>query len=475
MHRTSLVWFRNDLRLLDNVTLHEAVQKSERVYPVYCFDPRQFAETALGEPKTGSHYARFLIESIADLRQQLRNIGSDLILRQGIPENVITQLARDVNATAVFASKEVTSQETRVAEALERHLNAQGIEMILEWQSTLFHIDDIPWPIKNVPDIFSQFRKEAEHSVKVRPVAPPPSHLITPLEGIRTGEMPTLDDLGLSPPTDDPRAALTYQGGETAGAERLRSYIWERDQLRNYKETRNGLLGADYSTKFSAWLANGSLSPRVIHQEVRQYEVERVKNTSTYWLIFELLWRDYFRFIAKKYGDRIFQTGGIRQEEPHLRDDWGAFEKWKSGCTGVPFIDANMREINATGFMSNRGRQNVASFLVKDLKVNWTWGAAYFESKLIDYDVCSNWCNWNYVVGVGNDPRENRYFNIMSQAQRYDPQGDYVRHWVAELSHVEGKRVHYPTEIPAKELESLGVVIGEDYPMPLVGFDKWLY
>ena len=474
MHRSAIVWFRNDLRLLDNVVLREATRRSQRVYPVYCFDPRQFSETALGEPKTGSHRAKFLIESVTDLRQNLQKIGSDLIIRQGIPESVIVQLAREVEATAVFASKEATSEEASVEAALEHNLNTQGIELMLEWQSTLFHIDDIPWPIKNVPDIFSQFRKEAERSVEVRSLVSAPSQLHA-VDDVPTGKIPTLDDLGLEPPAYDARAVLRYRGGETAGMQRLRQYIWEQDLLPNYKDTRNGLLGADYSSKFSAWLANGSLSPRVIHREVRNYELERTKNKSTYWLIFELLWRDYFRFIAKKYGNRIFQTSGIRQEEPYLRNDRGAFEKWKNGDTGVPFIDANMREINATGFMSNRGRQNVASFLIKDLKVNWTWGASYFESKLIDYDVCSNWCNWNYVAGVGNDPRENRYFNIMSQAQRYDPQGEYVRHWIPELSHVEGKRVHYPTEIPREELEALGVVIGEDYPKPLVGFEKWLY
>ena len=474
MPRISLVWFRNDLRLHDNVVLHEAIQKSQQVYPVYCFDPRQFAETEIGEPKTGPFYANFLLESVAELRHNLQKLGSDLIVRQGIPENVISQLAKETGAMAVYASKEAASDEVAVEAALERNLNTLGIELELAWQSTLFHIDDIPWPIKNLPDIFSQFRKEAEHSVKVRAITPTPTQL-NALDTVNVGLIPTLDDLGLSLPSHDPRAALHYQGGETAGKERLQSYFWDHDLLPVYKETRNGLLGADYSSKFSAWLANGSLSPRVIYQEVRRYESERVKNKSTYWLIFELLWRDYFRFIAKKYGSRIFQTSGIRQEEPYLRDDWGAFEKWKTGNTGVPFIDANMREINASGYMSNRGRQNVASFLVKDLKVNWTWGAAYFESKLIDYDVCSNWCNWNYVAGVGNDPRENRYFNIMSQAQRYDPQGEYVRHWIAELSHVEGKRVHYPTEIPTEELASLGVVIGEDYPRPLVGFNKWLY
>ena len=356
MHRSAIVWFRNDLRLLDNVALHEASQKSLHVYPVYCFDPRQFTETEIGECKTGPHRAQFLLESVADLRENLRKRGSDLIIRQGIAENVIAQLAQKIGATAVFASKEATPEENAVEASLEKSLNAHGIELNLVWQSTLLHIDDIPWPIKNVPDIFSQFRKEAERSVEVRPVVPVPEQL-NPLPDVYAGDIPSLDDLGLEPPEPNPRGVLAYRGGETEGMRRLRVYLWDTDALATYKETRNGLLGADYSTKFSAWLANGSLSPRVVHQQVRAYEAERTKNKSTYWLIFELLWRDYFRFIVKKYGSRIFQVGGIKQEDPYLRDDFGSFEKWKSGRTGVPFIDANMREINATGFMSNRGRQ----------------------------------------------------------------------------------------------------------------------
>ena len=474
MHQASLVWFRNDLRLLDNVTLTEAIRQSDRVYPVYCFDPRQYEETELELPRTGPHRAQFLLETVADLRKNLQAIGSDLIVRQGLPETVLPQLAQDLEASAVFASKEVTSEETRAERAVEEKLHAQGIELTLIWQATLLHVDDIPWPIKNVPDIFSQFRKEAEKAVAVRPTQPQPERLNT-VDDVRLGELPTLEDLGLEKPAYDPRAVLRYEGGETAGRQRLHEYFWEHDCLREYKETRNGLLGADYSSKFSAWLANGSLSPRVIYREVKRYEQEQVKNKSTYWLIFELLWRDYFRFIAKKYEDRIFLPTGIQQKDLYLKKDYGAFEKWKNGMTGVPFIDANMREINATGFMSNRGRQNVASFLVKDLQVNWTWGASYFETLLVDYDVCSNWCNWNYAAGVGNDPRENRYFNIMSQAQRYDPQGDYVRHWIPELSDLPGKKVHYPTEISHQELAASGVIIGEDYPKPLVGFDKWLY
>nr|WKN38183.1 DASH family cryptochrome [Tunicatimonas sp. TK19036] len=473
-HKNSILWFRNDLRLHDNVALNEAIRRSNNVYPVYCFDPRHFYNTELGLPKTGAYRAQFLLESVIDLRNNLQVLGSDLIIRYGFPEKVITQLASEVGASQVFASKEVTPEEISVEEKLESALTSHRIEVDFIWQSTLLHVDDIPWPINNVPDIFAQFRREAEKITQIRKTVAAP-HSLNSLDGVVTGDIPTLEQLGLSAPVFDERAVLPFQGGETSGIARLKEYFWKNNNLKDYKETRNGMLGADYSSKFSAWLANGSLSPRTIYEEIKRYEQERIENKSTYWLIFELLWRDYFRFMAKKYGSRLFHIEGIQDKTITLNNDVALFEKWKNGKTGVPFIDANMREINATGFMSNRGRQNVASFLIKDLQVNWTWGASYFETMLIDYDVCSNWGNWNYIAGVGNDPRENRYFNIMSQAQRYDPQGEYVRHWIPELSHISGKKVHYPSEIPQPELEEMGVKIGKNYPEPLVAFSKWLY
>ena len=259
------------------------------------------------------------------------------------------------------------------------------------------------------------------------------------------------------------------------GIDRLNSYFWQEDLLKVYKETRNGLLGADYSSKFSPWLAHGCLSPRYIFEEVKKYEAERKKNQSTYWLIFELIWRDYFRFVAKKYGNRIFLQSGIRNQNMEAKGSKRIFQKWINGETGIPFIDANMIELKQTGFMSNRGRQNVASFLVKDLKINWTWGASYFESVLLDYDPCSNWCNWNYVAGVGNDPRENRYFNILSQAERYDPKGLYVKHWLPVLENVPNNFVHTPTDLPKNQQQSCDMRAGTDYPLPLVSFKKWLH
>ena len=196
-----------------------------------------------------------------------------------------------------------------------------------------------------------------------------------------------------------------------------------------YKETRNGLIGADYSSKFSIWLAHGCISARSIYDQVEQYEREVEKNQSTYWMKFELLWRDFFKYTAMRYGARIFYPSGIKSERRRWNYDPKTVQQWIDGETGDDFVDANMRELKLTGFMSNRGRQNVASYLVHRLKQDWRAGAAWFESMLIDYDVTSNYGNWIYAAGVGNDPRD-RVFNTKRQAEMYDGDGEYRRLWL---------------------------------------------
>ena len=223
------------------------------------------------------------------------------------------------------------------------------------------------------------------------------------------------------------------------------------------------------------YLSTGSLSPKKIYQELKKYENERGENKSTYWLFFELLWRDYFRLVGKKFGNAIFNAGGLLgKADKTWRIDENVFKLWSEAKTGVPFIDANMRELNSTGFMSNRGRQNVASFLVKDLKINWLMGAEWFESQLIDYDPCSNYCNWMYIAGVGSDPRENRYFNILNQAFRYDPSGEYIKLWLPELSQVPVEKIHRPDVLSTEEQKQFNVNIGTNYPKAVIDTAKWL-
>lgn len=471
-----LYWFRNDLRLHDNEGFSRAVQQADEVLPVFVFDPRLYEELPeLGFRKTGAFRANFLIECVADLRRSLRNRGANLIVRVGDPAKILADLAGQIRAEAIYASKEVTQEETNTESTLSKLLKPHNVDLELFWGATLYHVRDLPFDIARLPDVFTQFRNQVERRAKVRATLEDPIRVKLVPE-VDPGDMPSIATFGFSPDLKiDGRRAVPFKGGETVALDRLEHYLWESDLIKTYKETRNGLLGEAYSSKFSAWLAHGCLSPRMIYEEVMRYEAERVKNDSTYWLIFELLWRDFFRFVALRFGDRIFKPSGLKNDLiKRWRHDQNLFIKWAEGETGIPFIDANMRELAATGFMSNRGRQNVGSFLVKDLGIDWTWGAAWFESKLVDYDPCSNWGNWNYVAGVGNDPREDRYFNIYSQACRYDEQGSYVKHWLPELAQVPSSMVHMVSNLKRNQQEQYDVALGDTYPMPLINPNKWL-
>jgi deoxyribodipyrimidine photo-lyase len=472
MRRRAIVWFRSDLRLHDNEAITNALRMADEVIPIYVFDERIFlGKSRFGFSKTSRFRAKFIIESVADLRTNLRKIGSDLIVRTGKPEQILSELARETQSSWVVCNRERTRDEVEVQDALELALWESGVELIYTRGKMLYHTQDLPVPVQHTPDIFSQFRKDNENITPVRPPLPTPVSMPQVTNQVPHGDMPTLTDFGHEDTDAHPNAALVFKGGETEGLKRLQHYLWDTNAIATYKETRNGLLGADYSSKISPWLAQGCLSPKQVYAELKRYERECISNESTYWLFFELLWRDFFRLMGKKYCNRIFLKGGT-QDKPlkHLRNNHEMFQLWANGQTGVPFIDANMRELASTGWMSNRGRQNVASFLVRDLKVNWQMGAEYFESLLLDYDPCSNWGNWNYVAGVGSDPREDRYFNILTQAKNYDPCGDFVRTWCTELRLVPKELTHRPDLISTAQKQ---VYKMSNYPKSVVRIEKW--
>ncbi|WP_435194013.1 DASH family cryptochrome [Natronomonas sp. EA1] len=463
-----IVWFRRDLRLHDNETLASAVERGE-VLPVYCVDPREFAESEYADlPKTGPYRARFLLDAVNDLRASLRARGGDLLVREGPPEERIPELAAEYDADTVHFQTMPATEELEVENAVKAAL-PEATDYERYWTHTLYHINDLPTPVDEIDDTFTPWRKEVERNATVRDSVATPSAVSVP--DAEFGEVPSLAALGYDDPTVDERGVLDFRGGETRGRERLHEWMWEDDNLRNYKATRNGLLGNDYSSKFSPWLAHGCLSPRYIKNEVSRYEEERVSNTDTYWLVFELLWRDFFQFQFIKHGAQFFYPGGIREVDEVWAHDETAFERWAAGETGIPFVDANMRELNETGFMSNRGRQNVASFLTDVLEIDWRWGAAYFESRLVDYDPCSNWGNWAYQAGVGNDSRDG-YFNVLSQAERYDGDAEYVTHWLPELADLPATVAHRPWRMGPEEQARRGVELGVDYPEPMVDIER---
>lgn len=471
MTQRILIWYRNDLRVHDLLALDKAVEQKAEITPLYCFDERNFGETFFGFPKTGNYRAQFLIESVTDLRASLQKLGSNLVVRRGLPEEIIPAIAEQLKIDQVCYSQEVTGEEKQVEQKLKQALSAKNIQVKSYWEATLYMPEDLPFKIEQTPELYTNFRKQVEKKSQINQSLAAPKQL-PPLLEIEPGEIPTLADFGLAIPEFDERGVIRFKGGETEAIKRLDQYFWQQDCLKEYRETRNGMLGANYSSKFSAWLALGCISPRYINDQVIKYEAERVKNDSTYWLIFELIWRDFFRFIVAKHGNQVFKIEGMQGVEIPWKQDWQRFDLWRRGKTGYPLIDANMREIAATGYMSNRGRQNVASFLTKNLGIDWRMGAEWFESLLIDYDVCSNWGNWNYTAGVGNDARGFRYFNIAKQTKDYDPQGEYIKHWLPELASLPGDKVREPDKLTKDEQVRYGVKLGVDYPRPVVDFFK---
>ena len=421
----SLVWFRNDLRVNDHHGLKQAIENSDSVVGFYCFNPDLFVENKLGFKKTDKFRAKFLIETLENLKKNLKKINITLIIKIGDSAKILSELTSEKNIKNIYLQEEWTKEESDELLNLKNILNDVVIHS--NYDQFLFHPEDID--SQYISDVFTNFRKYCEKKVDVRSIS-----LMSKKFGSENlikedFKVPSLKMLGFDDFELDKRSAFIFKGGSDSAKERLDHYLWKTRKVNFYKQTRNGLIGLDYSSKFSAWLSNGSISPREIYWEIKQYEKDILKNQSTYWLVFELIWRDFFKYISLKYGNKIFMLGGILEKDYEWSTDFQIFNEWIEGRTVEPFVNANMIELNSTGWMSNRGRQNVASFLAKELKIDWRWGAAYFESKLIDYDVHSNYGNWMYVSGVGNDPRD-RKFNIKFQAERYDSMNKYQNMWL---------------------------------------------
>ena len=424
---TALIWFRNDLRSTDHFGLLQATQTYERVVAYFSFDPKFFKKTVWGFRKTESFRAQFLIETVEQLQKDLAAKNISLIIDKQSPSTGIPLQMEVEKITAIYYQEEWTKEEKNIEIELKNNLSPK-IKTHSYYDQFLYHPDDQKTIIDELPEIFTTFRKQCEKKIPVRNCYPTIEIQCKSSYSNKKYKCPTLVDLGLEEIKPNLNTAFPFKGGSSAAQKRITHYFWQSKKLSFYKKTRNGMLGVDYSSKLSAWLANGSISARQIYWEVKRYEQEIEKNQSTYWLIFELLWRDYFKYIALKHQNKIFQIGGIFNIEYHWETDLKSFERWIDGKTGEPFVNANMLELKKTGWMSNRGRQNVASFFSKNLLMDWRMGAAYFESLLIDYDVHSNYGNWAYVSGVGNDPRD-RKFNISFQAERYDSSGKFQRLW----------------------------------------------
>lgn len=425
--KVNLIWFRNDLRVRDNEVLREACEDDANVIGVYCIEPSWFQRGRFGFKKMEKFRAKFLLESLTDLKVNLSKLNIDLLVHFESAKDVIPSICAEYQVSNIYLQKEWTQEEVDLVKAVRSKISSS-----VSWRSFynqfLYHPEDIPFKCSDTPQVFTAFRKKLEKYIDIRG-----ERDIQKLSGanriVNNTQIPTLEDVGFDTLEQPSKSAFPFLGGETEGLKRLHHYFFATKKLGFYKKTRNGLVGLDYSSKFSPWLANGSISAKTIYWEVKRFESEHYKNQSTYWLIFELIWRDYFKYISLKHQSQIFKLDGILNKSYDWSSNQNQINKWINGQTRSDFVNANMIELKETGWMSNRGRQNVASFFAKELHLDWRIGAAYFEALLFDYDVHSNYGNWMYVSGVGNDPRD-RKFNVDLQAERYDKDGRYRKLWL---------------------------------------------
>ena len=451
MVKRGLVWFKNDLRLHDNEALCKAVLECDQLIFCYCVDPAHFKELDLGFKKADINRFKFLEQSVNELQHQLEKLGAHLIISEESATSTIPHLLNEFELTDIYAEEEYASEELAVIEDLKNELPAINFHFF--WGKTLYHKNDIPFQIETIPLTSKAYRIPAGQEAEPRKTFETREKL-NGCKNAKSTKFPSFKQYGFTKKEYD-GAAPFLAGGETLALERVQYYTFKSELLTGYRWSRNRSEGLDYSSKFSPYLALGCISPRTIFEVVKEYEQFIKKNQSTWWLIFELVWRDYFTFKGMRFEDQIFQTKGYKDKEVEFENDPEKFKRWCDGNTGIPFVDAHMRQLNETGYMSNRGRVNCTSYFVHDLKIDWTWGAAYFESKLIDYDVSSNWMNWHMQAF------EIYYTNPVHQSNKYKSQ-DYIRKWISELRDKNNTEVLIPWEFDIP-----------DYPKPIELYQKW--
>lgn len=424
MSKRILVWFRNDLRLHDNEMLVEAIAKSDCILPVYFFDPRQFEQTIYGTLKTGINRAQFLLQNVESLRQSFKNLGGDILVLSGKPEDFLPELVSKYEITEVYHHREVASEETAISTQVEDLLWKLKVNLKHFIGHTLYNKEDLPFPIKDIPDVFTQFKKKTERDALVKPCFLTPTK-INFVDVDHWGSLPSLVQLLPTEDIDVLAHPSLFKGGEAEAFIHLHEFLNTGEDIANANAT---VKKNEVVANLSAWLAIGSLSPREVYWKLKEAEANYGLKPYFGQIILGLLWRDYFRFMFKKYGNIFFKQEGFKQEvQPIPIQETAALKRWQNASTGHTLVDSIMDELNNTGYINNSARLLVACYLIDELKVNWVMGAAYFEEKLIDYCPASNWGNWANVAGVGNDQRLSSNFTFEKQLKAYNPKGVYAQ------------------------------------------------
>jgi cryptochrome len=392
---TEIYWFQHDLRVRDNPAL-QAHCRARKLLLVYFWPENRPWCNVTG---MGGQRRRFLLESLHALREELLPWGQNLLVLQGRPELQLPALVEKTGAGLVGTSRSAGYFERTT---LERVAVALPVPLKVHAGNTLFSRDTLPFELQQMPVQFTPFKRQLDAVEVAHPLGSPP----------RVPLPPPVTFAPLDSPAENPPISLPLKGGSAAGHRRLRQWTLGSHGIAKYQETRNCLDGLAGSSTLSPWLANGCLSAREVAAAIRNYEASFGANASTQWMMDELLWREFFYWRALQDDIALFRPGGRRVKLHRCTFEPRNFARWCQGDTSYPLVNAVMRQLLATGWMSNRGRQIAASCLVHELGIDWRYGAAFFEKHLVDYDVASNYGNWQYLAGVGADPRGGRHFDL---------------------------------------------------------------
>lgn len=407
---TQLFWFRQDLRLDDNAALADHAG-AETLLCVFCLPrPRPWCNLS----GIGAQRQRFLLESLGDLQQALAAQGQQLLIVDQPPAQAIPELTRQYRVSRVGVSRSPGVYEAREVREVAAQLE---VPLQVHTGNTLFQATQLPFAVADCPSQYTPFRQAVKDLAPRTPQSCP--DLPPPPPGLAPAQLPA------APCQAHP--AFAHRGGMQAGTGRLQ--MWLDRGLAHYRETRNELEGLLHASHLSPWLANGSLSVRRVAAAIRDYEREHGASEHTDWFYRELLWREFYHWRAYRDGKHLFRPGGVKGRHPLKTFDPRSFARWCAGDTDYPLVNALLHQLVATGWMSNRGRQIAASCLINEMNMDWRYGAAFFEKHLLDHDVASNYGNWQYIAGVGADPRGGRHFNLARQAAQFDPDGEFTARW----------------------------------------------
>jgi deoxyribodipyrimidine photo-lyase len=447
--KTAIWWIRRDLRLSDNQALTEALRQTDTVVPVFILDPKLLASEYAGQARLA-----FLLDGLRELDNNLKRRGSQLILRRGDPLEVLTGLLRETGAEGIFAEEDYSPYARQRDEQV-----ALSLPLKLSPGVTVFHPEMLLKTDSTPYTVFTPFSRTWRSLPVSGSLLPAPNHL---------NILPALASLAMPEKSSHP-AESSFTAGEQEAERRLSAFT--DSAIEDYTDMRNRM-DLEGTSQLSPYLRLGMLSARQAVWAARQASQSATTTTAQKgaeaWLN-ELIWREFYAAILYHFPHVRQQSFRAELRNIPWRNDPGGLAAWKAGLTGYPVVDAAMRQLNATGWMHNRARMISASFLTKDLLINWQEGERYFMQSLLDGDPASNNGGWQWTAGTGTDAAPYfRVFNPILQGLKFDPQGDYVRRWVPELDLVANKYIHKPWEMPTEVQKQADCQIDSDYPAPIV-------